>query len=294
MTRDMRPSEKYGPVGQCIYCRATNVPLTDEHVVPAALDGRMILLKASCNVCQYEINKNIEQPFLRQSFKEIRYKRGIGERRNKARSGNLPLSVHRSTAAETSPPDSPPDPGKDELWITEHVANKDYPTWVVMPRLQAPGILRGVTEEQSSENHITGFELTAGLHDQELGAYVAQLLDPTVFMRMLAKIAHGAAVVCFGLDGFEASLSSIITGKDLSNIPFWIGESDTSNDPTSSEEIPSQVMVKAGILKLPTFTLVVIDIQFFVDLATPVYRVVAGKHIKDGFGLKRHNVAGSD
>ena len=44
-----------GPVNRCIYCGATGVELTDEHIVPKGIGGRLELLQSSCVPCQRKI-----------------------------------------------------------------------------------------------------------------------------------------------------------------------------------------------------------------------------------------------
>ena len=41
----------YPPVGRCIYCFASNCNLGDEHIIPQALGGNIILHGASCSAC---------------------------------------------------------------------------------------------------------------------------------------------------------------------------------------------------------------------------------------------------
>ena len=59
----------YPAVGRCIYCGATEPPLgarrfTDEHIIPLALGGNLILQEASCTDCAAIINREIETPVL--------------------------------------------------------------------------------------------------------------------------------------------------------------------------------------------------------------------------------------
>jgi len=53
--------------GYCIYCGATGVRLTDEHVVPLALGGVHILEDASCDTCA-DITKKFEQDVARSNY----------------------------------------------------------------------------------------------------------------------------------------------------------------------------------------------------------------------------------
>src|SRR3712207_705268 len=47
---EVRETKRVGSVGCCIYCGATN-ELTDEHVIPLALAGNIIVPDASCRAC---------------------------------------------------------------------------------------------------------------------------------------------------------------------------------------------------------------------------------------------------
>lgn len=47
---------EFGPANECIYCHRTapDVELTEEHIIPEGLRGRMVLLAASCGDCARE------------------------------------------------------------------------------------------------------------------------------------------------------------------------------------------------------------------------------------------------
>jgi hypothetical protein len=48
----LRNAGRFIPMGQCIYClNEEGTPLSDEHIVPACLGGKVILPKASCKKC---------------------------------------------------------------------------------------------------------------------------------------------------------------------------------------------------------------------------------------------------
>ena len=51
-------------VGRCIYCGASEGKLSDEHVTPFGLNGRLVLLKASCEKCA-RITSSVERRILR-------------------------------------------------------------------------------------------------------------------------------------------------------------------------------------------------------------------------------------
>lgn len=50
-------------IGKCIYCGTTERKLTDEHITPFGLSGRMELLNASCRPCA-DITRDIENVVL--------------------------------------------------------------------------------------------------------------------------------------------------------------------------------------------------------------------------------------
>jgi len=42
-------------LNQCMYCGNVDLPLTDEHILPRGLNGRLILRKSCCATCQQMI-----------------------------------------------------------------------------------------------------------------------------------------------------------------------------------------------------------------------------------------------
>jgi len=59
--------QRYAPVGRCIYCSVTGVPLSLEHIVPEGLGAALKLPEASCEECQ-KITTRIEGSVLRSIF----------------------------------------------------------------------------------------------------------------------------------------------------------------------------------------------------------------------------------
>ncbi|HEY9024102.1 MAG TPA: HNH endonuclease, partial [Burkholderiaceae bacterium] len=43
---------RHAPLGRCLFCLAKGVPLTEEHLVPRALGGRLTLRDAVCEPCR--------------------------------------------------------------------------------------------------------------------------------------------------------------------------------------------------------------------------------------------------
>src|SRR5262245_11922729 len=64
---------KSPPINYCIYCDVSgqDTSLTDEHVVPYALNGDIVLQSASCEACA-KITSGIELFALRRMYHEVR------------------------------------------------------------------------------------------------------------------------------------------------------------------------------------------------------------------------------
>lgn len=87
---------RYAPVGQCIYCGIVDVPegmkrFHDEHIVPLALNGALVLPEASCRQCERIINREIENRLLTEEYGRFRMKHGLPTRRPKNRKKTVKL-----------------------------------------------------------------------------------------------------------------------------------------------------------------------------------------------------------
>ncbi len=71
-------------MARCIFCLEEKNPLTDEHIIPAALGSNVVLRKAVCEDCQKHCNRSFEQRFLKGSnfISLLRAHLGIRGRRN--------------------------------------------------------------------------------------------------------------------------------------------------------------------------------------------------------------------
>ena len=66
---------KLPPVGRCIYCLSTE-GLTNEHIMPIALGGKLVLPKASCEPCR-RITSEFERIVTRQMYWPLRLSLGL-------------------------------------------------------------------------------------------------------------------------------------------------------------------------------------------------------------------------
>src|SRR5258708_6900327 len=84
--------EKFPGYGECIYCGARDVKLTDEHVVPFGFGGNVELLEASCVPCAEETSK-CEREIARNVLSDFRIHANIQTYRPKRRPSELSFDV---------------------------------------------------------------------------------------------------------------------------------------------------------------------------------------------------------
>ena len=111
----------------CIYCGATNVRLTDEHVVPYAFGGSHVLRKASCDRCA-NMTKKFEQRVARDLWGDART------------SFNAPTRHKREHKAYIDMPEA------DHRVRSLTISAQDYPAGFVFYKMSKAGLLCGLPE----------------------------------------------------------------------------------------------------------------------------------------------------
>jgi hypothetical protein len=224
----------------------------------------MVLSKASCRPCA-RITGSVEQYCLRTMFGPLRMRLGLPTRRPKERPDHLNVQFER--------------PGN--LVETRSIPVKDYPKVLHLLKLSPPTILQG----KSSENIIkcVAWAYTDESLSQQVVKYHAQKLlvadyDPSVFCRMLAKIAHSYAVSIMGLDGFEGYLPNLIMGQQ-GYIPDLVGGYLDDFPPEDDGPIHH---VQLQFLVGPFGPFLAVSIRLFSFLGAPKYLVVVGRPTESG------------
>lgn len=257
----------YNRVGRCIYCGAAEHSpgrrrLGDEHIIPEALDGSLILPEASCGKCE-GVTSSAEQYCAKATLGALRYQLDLPTKRPKNRPKTLPVEVRSGG-----------------VWRIENVPVEDYPLLVAMPRLSWPGIL-APPDVQLETNRPRFFvtDISAEANSAKLRAqFEATNLTINVVTRfrvdklrpMLAKIAHAFATAELGLGAFRPLLLDVINGTDedpalyVGGVPVDEGEGDTRH------ELTLQFIDKAGEW------FVGVRIRLFADLCFPTYYCVVG------------------
>lgn len=242
----------------CIYCQATGVRLTDEHVVPYSLGGSHVLRGASCDACA-NITKKFEQKVARDLWGDARASYNAPSRRKKDRKPFVLV------------PD-PSAPGS-----SMKVPTTEYPGGFVFYKMGLPGLLEGLPEDVDT-SFLWTMEVISD--DNRRDDFVAKNPGkltmrfrhvPQEFGRLLAKIAY--CQVLTGLDptDFRPLCLPYIIGTK-SNVSHIVGGSGRSPGPTASQGY----VLETGTIQFSSVMLIVATVRLYSNTHAPEYLVVVG------------------
>jgi hypothetical protein len=165
------------------------------------------LHQASCRTCATKINSEIESPALRFMWLDARTHLGLP---TSSAPTHLKVGVW-----DSSEPGLPKNMDHVNFQF-RRVTVDDHPFRLMQAQLDPPGIFSNL---QPSENfQLCGMEVHVGggsepdPGDGKKTGYF-QPFSPDIVCRMVAKIAHGAAVAELGLAGFDPFLPDLIMGR---------------------------------------------------------------------------------
>ncbi len=265
-------------IGRCIYCPEIE-KLSREHVIPFSLGGSIVLQAASCPACA-KITRRFEQVCARTIFGPLRITHDMQTRRRAERPTELEIIVEYEGASQRM-----------------MVPASEYPAApIAMPVLPPAGIKYGYPKTTQIDH--LNFVNISPYHVGRMNRLIYRLLllgaksatftvrfQFKAFMRLLAKIAHGAAIANFGLDTFEPLLPDYILGRDKS-LSYVIGGTNDKlvlKNPTvfGPEDGVQFHVLKQGVSSYNCISYVVCRIQLFSFLQTPPYEVIVGKPSDD-------------
>jgi hypothetical protein len=258
----MSRKKKYEPVGHCIYCGGTD-RLSDEHIVPYALNGDLILPKASCEPCRLIIEQ-FEVRVLRGPMRAFRAVRNIRSRNPAKRPTTDTVTIVRDGKQQDV-----------ELPLAE------FPVGLHFQKFAPPTVLGG--EKVSGITlltHDSPFIQFSGppmeVVKQRLGAdqiWVRQTYKPIEFARLIAKIAYSFAFA-EGAEGLikygESPVVRVILGE-TGEIGHWVG---SMTEPLTS--IPGSLHELYVAPGQDGRGLLVGQVKLFADLPSPRYGVILG------------------
>lgn len=262
------PSEIFSPIGKCIYC-GSKEGLSDEHIVPLALNGKMILPKSSCPACrnitsQCELTVTSMKLGPQSMYGILRNKRDYKTRHKKMRPTHLPVSYLTS----------------DDTVRSVELALADHPGIYLVAYLPPPGILTGAP---LTDRNPEGIRLDLRGDPNEIAHAISSIGDKNIalslpnifpygdFYRLLAKIAHGYLVAGYGQEGYAPFLPDLILGRSP-YLAHYIGGLGVDADIHMMSHHLSLVCLPAG-----DAVYLAINIQLLGGVKMPTYQVVAAK-----------------
>ena len=124
--------------------------------------------------------------------------------------------------------------------------------------------------------HIEQTRLLAGkLKLPPRHAFLLATIDPSAFMLLLGKIAHGFAVVKFGIDSFRHRLPPLLLNKTTTDtLPYLIGGDERRL--ASSNHLHE---IGYGIVEIRGVIYHLVTVRLFAFLGYPSYTVVVGEDL---------------
>lgn len=252
------PPLPYPEIGHCIYCGATRYStsrrrLGDEHIIPKALGGTLILKRASCQRCERIINKKAENPMLRGNFLLARHRLNM---RVKTKRKAYPINALRGEWLQ-----------EEEFTIVDtpeaHVAG------LAMLDLPRPRIL------DPSPRDGDGFwpwwilfdppdKFTDGVY-REFGN-----IHLNAYARFFSKIAYAFACAVLGPSGFQAIIRDRITEQSEPPDFTFVGGIDGGR----LKEEPNHF--GHHLLLCRQGNILLVAIRLFVQFEAPLHIVAVG------------------
>jgi hypothetical protein len=245
-------------VGSCIYCGTIEGRLTEEHVTPYGLGGRLTLLEASCHRCA-RITGALEGIVLGDMLFAARAALGTRTRRKKDRL--IPRAIRVERGGEILEIKA--------LW-------QDHWKIIQLPIFPVPACIDGRSYEHGIKLISQDvFELTERGNEIAARHGADRMLPPTYrpedFARFIAKMALGYAVERYSLNAFqEIYVRSAILGAS-DDVGRWVGCSDRRELPVRRE---STISVAFGIIPGDDLG---VKIKMFAQFDGAEYVVIVGK-----------------
>lgn len=244
------------PVGFCIYCGSTT-NLTDEHIIPFALNGTSVLPKASCETCAV-ITGRFEQEVCRKQLWPARAKLGLQTRRPKERPASFPMTFKEG----------------EKIW-KENIPIDDHPAVFFMQLLDNAPIFQGLDFKPivprtnvwvgGAPQHIRrGVRSEVGVDFE---------FSPYHFFKTITKIAHAFAFAA-ARGKFEPWLGPWIIDCAEKLRRDHLGTNDLILPRSPNlHELDLYEWAPLGL------SWVVVNVRLFANCAAPTYHVVVGRPI---------------
>jgi len=265
-------------IGRCIYCGKQKEKLTDEHVIPYALGGSVVLKNASCENCR-DITSRHEANPLSKHWAEVRAFLKYPSRKRKFDEETFKLDVVLNNGEETTLSLK-----REEILGVTQFLEYSLPGFFLKDGLYKSGVTVVGISTYGFGINIKEF---AYKHNIKSFQYNYEYKNNN-FECMVARIAYCFAVQCFGPDCFKERLvlPAILGQKD--DIGYWFG-----GDPLGlivpligCKQSVNAMSIGIYQKKNSNDRYVIVRLKFFANTNTPEYIVVAGS-LKPDFELSK-------
>jgi hypothetical protein len=247
----------YPSKGRCLYCfGGEGTKLTNEHIIPFALNGTIIALAAVCDQCQ-KLTHGFEQTAINADFYEPRIYLDF-RRRKKKTEKLLPLAGPTGLVYGTGPEG-----------FTVQLGRSNYPPILKFPIFERAGLLEGV-ERSGTLGSIRLGVVHVGNNNFQGSASTRTPMNFAASSLLLAKIAHSFAVSELGLDCYNSQgIRDLILGRRQDTMNF------VGSNPKLTKKLTNRKL--HGLYWREEGGYVSVLVHLFASLGVPPYEVVVGQ-----------------
>lgn len=252
---------RYPPLGECMYC-GLKEKLSDEHIIPYAMSGTLVLPQSSCEHCAV-ITSRIERKVLRGFMFDARVVGNFPSRRKKDRPTKLTAKFL----------------AMDKSVIEKQIDVSEMSAFLILPTFSQAAVLSGKpptsgismvgTETLHFGKNVRDFVKSHNASGLQFGGTV----EASEFAQLLAKIAYGYLVATIGLfPRKETPLLRLIRGE-ADDASTWIGSSDYQLQIEAKK--PLHAMGITPIINQEGQQGFVIKVKLFADAGCTGYEIAA-------------------
>jgi hypothetical protein len=253
------PLRRYAPLGRCMYCLVAGVKLSEEHLIPKSLGGRLTLRDAVCEPCRIRTGR-LEQATLDRDFVVAKTLLALKRRRARAKGpGRLATIALVLDEAEAAMP-----PHARELTAS------DYPRGFSLPAFEPAGLLCETDRTGAAPRvHHVSCRLQLGTAARQATAATPLLVDPHAYGYSLAKWAYGYAMAERGLDCCDTRAIRQLLAAERHDVFNFVGS------PSPREGGDRDVLHRLSLRQAGDWLTVVLGL--LASSGMPPYEVVIGK-----------------
>ena len=243
---------RHAPLGRCLYCLSGGVPLTEEHLIPQALGGRLTLRDAVCEPCR-RFTGRLEQLTLDREFAVPRTLLALKRRRARGKGpARLPaVAVEGADSGTVLTPNT-------------------FPRTFSLPAFEPAGLLAG-TAQRTAPTRIdfVACRLNLGTPTRQARATAPPLADPRAYAWSVAKWAYALAVAGRGLECCDTRpMRDLMLGR-RDDVFAFVG-TRSPREPAAREWLHAATLHDDG----PWLTL---RLALFASAGMPPYEIVIGR-----------------